>query len=340
MALDLGSVIPAARKVPFPWAEPRPRAEHASEEKIGTNLYAYVRGSPVNLIDPNGTESIGDWFHKKVEGAKAVASDLGARAKQVGSQIGEGYERYEKTRGSFWDRAKAALDPGMPSLTMHPDYVKDQGLLESVPEIRALHEAKRVSTAMQKGDYATATERFLHWRDAAEASAQDIMGAGAGIFGAAEAAEASELSGARGQPSTTRASAPRASFGSKARPPELAARLKPPSLAREGISYDLRHEAKHLEGTPATQKLMAKEGAVHVFNDQPTLERVKGALVAQGEFTGVVRGTQRFGMRFEEPIGSRVSSTGERIPLHYAEAKLDPKTGKYHIIPRTGPSKR
>ena len=55
-----------------------------------------------------------------------------------------------------------------------------------------------------------------------------------------------------------------------------------------------------------------------------------------GEFTGVIRGHERYGLYFSQPIGYRVSPDGSRISLDYGEIKV---TGnKYHVIPRTQPS--
>ncbi len=45
------------------------------------------------------------------------------------------------------------------------------------------------------------------------------------------------------------------------------------------------------------------------------------------------------GLRFNQPIGYRIDASGNKIPLHYGELKLDPATCRYHVIPRTGPSK-
>jgi len=106
-----------------------------------------------------------------------------------------------------------------------------------------------------------------------------------------------------------------------------------------GLSYDTKHLQKHLPDTPEAAKLIKKEGAAHVFNDEATLRRVEAEILARGANTGAVRGAERYGLRFDEPIGYRIDAAGKKIPLHYGELKLDPATGKYHVIPRTGPSK-
>jgi hypothetical protein len=100
----------------------------------------------------------------------------------------------------------------------------------------------------------------------------------------------------------------------------------------------LKHLNKHLPGTKESAKLLQKEGAVHVITDKATLSRAETAFLEQGQLTGTDRGTERYGLMFEEPIGYRISQDGSRIPLNYAELKLGPD-GRYHIIPRTGPAR-
>jgi hypothetical protein len=102
------------------------------------------------------------------------------------------------------------------------------------------------------------------------------------------------------------------------------------------LTLDLRHVAKHLPDTPQMQRLLQRSGSAHVFNDEATLNQVAQAIVEGGEFTGIVRGHERYGLYFSEPIGYRISSDGSRIPLYYGEIKV---TGnRYHVIPRTRPS--
>lgn len=89
--------------------------------------------------------------------------------------------------------------------------------------------------------------------------------------------------------------------------------------------------------TPQSKKLI-EEGAAHVFKDEATLRQVEKAILEGGESTGTVRGWERHGLRFEEPIGFRVDAAGNKMPLHYGEIKLNTATGKYHVVPRSGPS--
>jgi hypothetical protein len=45
------------------------------------------------------------------------------------------------------------------------------------------------------------------------------------------------------------------------------------------ITLDVRHLAKHLPGTAATNRLLRRGRAAHVFNDEATLRRVAEALI-------------------------------------------------------------
>ncbi len=103
------------------------------------------------------------------------------------------------------------------------------------------------------------------------------------------------------------------------------------------LILDLKHVAKHLPNTPQTQKLLEREGNVHLFNDQTTLERVAQAILQNGEFTGTLRGHERYGLYFAEAIGYRLDADGNRTLLYYGEIKV--KGDKYHVIPRTRPSR-
>jgi hypothetical protein len=103
------------------------------------------------------------------------------------------------------------------------------------------------------------------------------------------------------------------------------------------LSLDTKHVAKHLPNTPQMQKLLQQEGNVHVFNDQATMESVAQAIIANGEFIGVIRGHERYGLYFPDPIGYRLDNNNSRIPLYYGEIKI--KGDKYHVIPRTKPSR-
>ena len=102
------------------------------------------------------------------------------------------------------------------------------------------------------------------------------------------------------------------------------------------LTLDVRHIAKHLPDTPQMQKLLQREGSVHVFNDQVTLESVAEAIIQNG-FTGTLRGHDQYGLYFDEVIGYRLNVDGNRTPLYYGEIKV--KGDKYHVIPRTRPSR-
>ena len=55
----------------------------------------------------------------------------------------------------------------------------------------------------------------------------------------------------------------------------------------------------------------------------------------KGEFTGIIRNHERYGLYFSKPIGYRISADGSQIPLYYGD-KLSGE--RYYVIPRTSPS--
>ncbi|WP_414675396.1 DUF6972 family protein [Methylocaldum sp.] len=81
--------------------------------------------------------------------------------------------------------------------------------------------------------------------------------------------------------------------------------------------------------------LLRKEGAAHVFESKEALAEAEGAILERGQFTGNVRGWDRYGLQFDTPIGYRIGSDGSRTPLTYGEIKI--RDGLYHVIPRSGP---
>jgi RHS repeat-associated protein len=107
-------------------------------------------------------------------------------------------------------------------------------------------------------------------------------------------------------------------------------------LSMEGKAYELGLLKRHLPGTPEATKLAASRSSAHVFNDLSTLSRVESEIFARGTYTGSQNGFARFGLRFGEPIGTRIARDGTRTALDYGELKLR-DNGLYHVIPRTGP---
>jgi hypothetical protein len=99
------------------------------------------------------------------------------------------------------------------------------------------------------------------------------------------------------------------------------------------LEPDIRHIAKHLPDTPQMQRLLQQEGSAHVFNNPETLQTVAQAIIDRGEFIGNIRGHERYGLYFPEPIGYRIDIEGRRLPLYYGEIKI--KGDRYHVIPRT-----
>jgi hypothetical protein len=97
---------------------------------------------------------------------------------------------------------------------------------------------------------------------------------------------------------------------------------------------------RHLPNTPQVQRLLRREGRVHVFNDRETLERVTQAIIMGGERTGIEDEDddyERYGLYFSEPIGYIIRIDGSQTPLYYGEIKIVKTTGEYHAIPRTRP---
>ena len=104
------------------------------------------------------------------------------------------------------------------------------------------------------------------------------------------------------------------------------------------IFLDCRHIAKHLPGTPQVQRLLSRGRSAHVFNDEATMTRVAQTIIERGEFVGVIRRYERYGLFFADSIGYRISPDGgSSTPLFYGEVKIDAQN-KYHPIPRTRPS--
>jgi RHS repeat-associated protein len=103
---------------------------------------------------------------------------------------------------------------------------------------------------------------------------------------------------------------------------------------RKGLAFELKHLNKHLEGTDEALRLIRKEGSAHVFESKDVLSSVEKAILERGQFTGNIRGWDRYGLQFDSPIGYRIGADGSRIPLFYGEIKI--KDGLYHVIPRSG----
>ncbi len=103
------------------------------------------------------------------------------------------------------------------------------------------------------------------------------------------------------------------------------------------IFLDPRHTPKHLPNTPQVQRLLKQGHSVHVFNDESTMERVTQTIIERGEYTGWIRGYERYGLFFTGSVGYRIDPNGLQIPLFYGEIKVD-AANRYHAIPRTRPS--
>ncbi len=64
------------------------------------------------------------------------------------------------------------------------------------------------------------------------------------------------------------------------------------------------------------------------------MNQVTQAIIENGEFTGTIRGYDRYGMFFIESIGYRVDPDGSHLSLYYGEIKVDAEN-RYHATPRS-----
>lgn len=108
-------------------------------------------------------------------------------------------------------------------------------------------------------------------------------------------------------------------------------------MLRRAIPDDV-HVRKHPPGTLEATRLIGEDGAAHCFLDRQTMVRVTEEILVRGEYLGIIRGHERWGLRFLDPIGSRIAGDGTTIQLFYGELKLNLRTGRYHVVPRTRPS--
>jgi len=56
------------------------------------------------------------------------------------------------------------------------------------------------------------------------------------------------------------------------------------------LTLDERHVAKHLPHTVESERLLRKEGMIHVFYDRATMLMVAETIKQHGEYLGEVRG--------------------------------------------------
>lgn len=103
-------------------------------------------------------------------------------------------------------------------------------------------------------------------------------------------------------------------------------------------TYETKFKARHLPDTEQSQRTIQRDGAAHVFNDEETLEYVAKTILEKGEKVGIIRGWERWGVYFDEPIGYRIDQSNQRTPLYYGEMKIRLDTRLYHVTPRTKPA--
>jgi len=72
------------------------------------------------------------------------------------------------------------------------------------------------------------------------------------------------------------------------------------------IFLDSKHVPKHLPNTPQSQRLLRRGRTTHVFKDEDTMRQVAQAIIERGEYTGLIRNYERYGLFFlrQSAIGS------------------------------------
>jgi hypothetical protein len=68
------------------------------------------------------------------------------------------------------------------------------------------------------------------------------------------------------------------------------------------IILDARHLAKHLPGTAATNRLLRRGRAAHVFHNEATLLRVAEAIIEQGSYRTHLTSFLTKSMAFRQPL--------------------------------------
>jgi len=107
-------------------------------------------------------------------------------------------------------------------------------------------------------------------------------------------------------------------------------------LSMLGKAFEFRQLNKHLPGTAEAAKQLAVDGQAFVFNDLLTASRVESEIFARGIQTGSRGGVTRYGLQFDQPIGTQLFKDGGTRALNYGQLKLK-ESGLYHIMPRGGP---
>lgn len=112
-----------------------------------------------------------------------------------------------------------------------------------------------------------------------------------------------------------------------------------PGIRQTNLKLDTKNQNKHLPGTKEADKALKKtakgKDSTHLFNDKATADAVKDAIFERGIYLGKTRSSERYGLYFSKPIGTRYGPDGSSQLLRFGEVKVN--NGKYHVVPRVSP---
>jgi len=93
-------------------------------------------------------------------------------------------------------------------------------------------------------------------------------------------------------------------------------------LSMFGKAFEFRQLNKHLPGTAEAAKQLAVDGQAFVFNDLSTASRVESEIFARGIQTGSRGGVTRYGLYFDQSIGTQLFEDGGARALNYGQFEV------------------
>jgi RHS repeat-associated protein len=126
--------------------------------RLSLNLFVAFSNNPTNRIDPEGDQDE-SWLGSAVRKTLSPAISLAVRGANIGEQVWQGVRRYEESQPTIYlsDYIKAFF-------TINPTTLTPLVPREQLPFAGFRGSAKKLSTALEHKDYATATESFLRAR--------------------------------------------------------------------------------------------------------------------------------------------------------------------------------